>query len=503
MRRIWYGALAGLLAAAVALGVAELVAGFVRPEAAPVQAVGSGLINLSPEPVKNFAIRTFGSNDKTALIIGVLVVLALIAAALGVLALRRLWYGVVGIAVFGVIGVFAALAQAGGGVSDAVPSVLGACAGMGALALMLRPRGDVEDGLADGRRRFIGWAIGSAVVAGLSAVVGQQLLGERFAASRSRATVKIPTPASPAPAVPSGADLKVPGLSPWRTPAADFYRVDTALTIPQVDATSWQLRIHGKVDKPLTIRYGELLKMPLIERDITLCCVSNPVGGEYIGNARWVGARLADILHRVGIHDGADQIVSRSVDGMTIGTPTATVLDGRDAMLAVAMNGEPLPVEHGFPVRMIVPGLYGYVSACKWITDMELTTFAAYDAYWVPRGWSARGPIKTESRIDTPRDGRKLAAGTVQVAGVAWAQHKGVAKVEVQVDEQPWQPAKLAASATADTWVQWVYGWRATAGSHRLRVRATDKTGYTQTGMAADVAPDGATGWHTVVVTVG
>jgi DMSO/TMAO reductase YedYZ molybdopterin-dependent catalytic subunit len=323
----------------------------------------------------------------------------------------------------------------------------------------------------------------------------------RFAAERSRSAVRLPAAASRA--VPNaGAQLDVAGLPPWLTPAGDFYRVDTALTVPQVAADTWKLRVHGKVDHPVTITYDQLLKRSLIERDITLTCVSNEVGGPYIGNARWLGAGLAALLREAGIHSDADQLVSRSADGMTIGTPTSAVLDGRDAMLAVGMNGQPLPVEHGFPVRMVVPGLYGYVSACKWIVDLEATTFGAYDAYWVSRGWAQQGPIKTESRIDTPRDGASKPAGTVQVAGVAWAQHRGIRKVEVQVDGGAWHAARLAAAPTTDTWRQWVWSWPATKGDHTIRVRATDTAGTTQTADEAPPLPDGATGYHTISVKV-
>jgi DMSO/TMAO reductase YedYZ molybdopterin-dependent catalytic subunit len=278
--------------------------------------------------------------------------------------------------------------------------------------------------------------------------------------------------------------------------------VDTALTVPQVAADGWKLRVHGMVDHPLTITYEQLLERPLIERDITLTCVSNEVGGPYIGNARWLGARLADLLREAGLHPNASQLVSRSSDGMTIGTPASVVMDGRDAMLAVGMNGEPLPVEHGFPVRMVVPGLYGYVSACKWIVDIEATTFAKYDAYWVDRGWAQQAPIKTESRIDTPRDGATRSPGTVQVAGVAWAQHRGIRKVEVQVDGGPWHEARLAAAPTTDTWRQWVWSWPATKGDHTLKVRATDTAGTTQTSDEAPPLPDGATGYHAISVKV-
>ncbi|MET9736779.1 molybdopterin-dependent oxidoreductase, partial [Streptomyces sp. NPDC006422] len=340
-------------------------------------------------------------------------------------------------------------------------------------------------------------------------VVGRALNGSRGkSAVASRADVALPSPASAAPPTPRGAALRVDGISPYVTPNADFYRVDTALVVPKVDATTWKLRIHGKgVSRERTLSFDDLLRMPLIERTITLNCVSNEVGGPYVGNARWIGVRLADLLKQCGVRPPsgggpADQLVARSVDGMTIGSPVEDVMDGRDAMIAVGMNGQPLPFEHGFPARMLVPGLYGYVSACKWIEDIELTTFDAYDPYWVRRDWARRAPVKTQSRIDTPKPFAHPKAGTVMVAGVAWAQHRGIDKVEVRVDDGPWQEARLAAEDTRDTWRQWSYEWRAAKGGHTLTVRATDRTGTTQTSERVPPIPDGASGWHSVVVTV-
>jgi DMSO/TMAO reductase YedYZ molybdopterin-dependent catalytic subunit len=291
-------------------------------------------------------------------------------------------------------------------------------------------------------------------------------------------------------------------VGPFFTPNGTFYRVDTALLVPAVMAEDWTLRIHGMVDRQLTLDYEQLLARPLIERDITLACVSNPVGGRYIGNARWIGAPLADLLREAGVHPAADQLVSRSVDGFTAGTPTAVVMDGRDAMLAVAMNGEPLPLAHGFPVRMLVPGLYGYVSATKWVSDLQLSTFDAFDPYWIQRGWAELGPIKTQCRIDTPASLAQVPAGEVPIAGVAWAQHVGIDGVQVRVDDDPWAPAELAGEDTVDTWRQWVYRWRATPGEHQVSVRATDRSGFTQGPERAEPFPNGAEGQHTITVRV-
>ena len=350
------------------------------------------------------------------------------------------------------------------------------------------------------RRRLLRTGVVTAGLAAASGVIGQYLV-RRADASESRAAVRIPVPADAAPPPPPGADLHIPGLSSFITPNDRFYRIDTALFVPSVDADSWSLRIHGMVDREITLDYRQLLARPLIERDVTLTCVSNEIGGPYISNARWIGAPLKDLLDEAGVHAGATQIVSRSADGFTVGTPTAVAMDGRDAMLAIAMNGEPLPLAHGFPVRMVVPGLYGYVSATKWIVDIELSTFEAFDAYWIQRGWAQQAPIKTESRIDTPRDRSRVAAGQVAVAGVAWAQHVGVAGVEVRVDDGPWQAADLAQEDTVDTWRQWVLRWDAPAGEHVLSVRATDDAGALQVERPEPPFPDGATGDHTITVT--
>ena len=332
-------------------------------------------------------------------------------------------------------------------------------------------------------------------------LVGRELI-TRHNVGAARAALRLPAPAMATPPLPPGSDLHIPGLSPFITPDGSFYRVDTALLLPEVDPATWQLRIHGMVQREVTLTFGELLRQPLIEDYVTLTCVSDPVGGPYAGNARWLGARLADLIRQARPRAGADQLLCTSADGFTTGTPLPVVLDGRDALLAVAMNGQPLPVAHGFPARMVVPGLYGYVSATKWVTDIEVTTFAAASAYWVQRGWSQQAPIKTESRIDVPAANSTLAPGRTPVAGVAWAQHKGVAAVEVRVDRGPWHEAKLAAVPDIDTWRQWVWMWDAAPGNHLLEARATDATGYTQTAVTAPPTPNGASGYPSAAVTM-
>ena len=367
------------------------------------------------------------------------------------------------------------------------------------------------------RRKFLRVAGVTAAGAAAAGIGGELLLGKQF---RKAPPVSM-APSTPAPAtataapppptlridpmtpLPAGQTLdSIVGISPFYTPNKKFYRVDTALILPKVSPANWQLRIHGMVEREITLSLDRLLRLPLVENYTTLTCVSNPVAGPYIGNALWLGASLARLLRAAGLRAGASQLLCTSTDGFTSGTPVAAVMDGRDALLAVAMNGTPLPVAHGFPVRLVVPGLYGYVSACKWITDIKVTTFADAQGYWIPRGWSQQAPIKTESRIDVPNGAAPLRAGRVAVAGVAWAQHKGIDAVEVRVDSGPWQQARLAAVPGIDTWRQWVWEWDATPGNHTLLARATDATGYTQTARQAPPEPNGATGYPTVAVTV-
>jgi DMSO/TMAO reductase YedYZ molybdopterin-dependent catalytic subunit len=517
-----------VLAGFTALAVAEPVAAAVRPQSGPVIAVGGASIDATPTAVKDWAIRHFGTDDKLVLQLGILAVLTVLALALGVLALRYRRVGAAGVLLFGAIGAAAAVSRPDStGPTDALPSVVGAVAGMlllyvlvGRLTAAGRPAAPVSDSAeetGDGLSVAPGWdrrgfVLAAASAAAASAAVGT--VGRILTTSRgqdaiaSREKVVLPSPGSPARPLPSRAGLRIPGISPFVTPNGEFYRVDTALVVPQVDATTWRLRIHGKgVQRPGSYSFDDLLRRELVERDITLTCVSNEVGGPYVGTARWTGVRLADLLAECGVKPPsrggpADQLVSRSVDGMTIGSPVEDVMDGRDALLALGMNGEPLPFDHGFPVRMVVPGLYGFVSACKWIKDIELTTFDSYDPYWVKRGWARQAPVKTAARIDTPKPFARPRAGTVMVAGVAWAQHRGIDKVEVRVDDGPWQEADLAAEDTRDTWRQWSFPWRSGKGGHTLTVRATDRTGAVQTDRRTRTVPDGASGWHSVVVTV-
>jgi DMSO/TMAO reductase YedYZ molybdopterin-dependent catalytic subunit len=351
------------------------------------------------------------------------------------------------------------------------------------------------------RRAFLQTAAAVGAVAAAGGLVRQGFGGS--AAAAQRAGITLPEPAVRAPALASGASLDVPGISSFLTSNKDFYRVDTALRVPDVPIDGFNLRVHGMVDRELNLSYEDLLSRTMIEKRITLTCVSNPVGGRYLGNATWIGVPVRDLLAEAGVQDGADAVKSTSADSMTIGTPLQALVDAdRDAILAVAMNGEPLPLAHGFPVRMVVPGLYGYVSATKWLVDLEVTRFADFKAYWSTRGYSVKAPIKTSSRIDVPRSFAQVRSGeATMVAGVAWSQDRGIDKVEVRVDGGPWQDATLADQDNIDTWRQWTYEWVPSPGTHTVEVRATDDTGYTQTEKRVPIAPNGSTGWHSVNVT--
>ena len=500
------GAFAGVLSLAVSMAFASLVAAVINVDG-PIIAVGNRFIDSTPKWLKIFAIDTFGTNDKPVLLAGIAIVLIIAAAALGVVARRRFSAAILGTIALAVIGAIAATTRTGSKAGDWVPPVLGALAGLGAFWVLLRRpvvAGPAESPAAFDRRRFLSGAGALAVTSvGLSLVSSgvNRSRNKTVAARRTTATQTLPTPKSPAPAIAETATVKE-GIEPFLTPMADFYRIDTALSIPQIDASTWKLTVKGMVDKPLTLTYADLLARPMIERVITISCVSNEVGGDLIGTARWLGVPLADVLKEVGVHPDATQLASKSEDGWTCGFPTKLALDGRDALIAVAMNGDPLSAKHGFPARLIVPGIYGYVSATKWLTEINMTTLEAFDGYWIPRGWSKDAPVKTQSRIDVPKRGQPVKAGKVAVAGVAWAMHRGIKMVEVQIDDGPWMPTKLADEPSVDAWRQWLYEWDATPGRHRITVRATDATGATQTSELARPDPDGATGWHNISLNV-
>lgn len=499
------GTIAGLVALVAALAVASLTAAILKVDG-PVAAVGNRFIDATPKWLKDFAISAFGTADKAVLIGGILVVLGLAAAAVGRLASRRFVFAVVGTAVLALIGVLAATTRSGSQGADWIPPVAGSIAALLAFWLLLRrpvgTTGAVESPAAFDRRRFLTGAVVLGVASGGMALSSTAVRRSRI--KKITAAVKqrgLPAPTSLATTEVAAASIGN-GVAPFVPPTAEFYRIDTALVIPTVDVSTWKLTVNGMVDNPLTLTYDDLLAMPMIERYVTLSCVSNEVGGNLLGNAKWLGVPLAEVLKKAGVQPGASQLASKSVEGWTCGFPTELAVDGRDAMIAVGMNDEVLPRLHGFPARLVIPGIYGYVSATKWLNEITLTTMDAFDGYWIPRGWSKLGPIKTQSRIDVPRRGTGVTAGKVPIAGVAWAMHRGISKVEVRVDDGEWAEARLADEPTVDAWRQWVYEWDATPGRHLLSVRATDGDGVTQTGDIAPVDPDGATGWHTIRVTV-
>jgi DMSO/TMAO reductase YedYZ molybdopterin-dependent catalytic subunit len=474
-----------------------------------VLSIGALVIALQPSGAKQLMVDLFGEADKLVLNLAVLMVALAGGAVLGVVGRRWPRLASTGFAAVGLLGLVAAVRDP---LVDPVLATVttGLASGVAILALprllqLAAPRETGTPPMLDfDRRRFLGATIGLAGVAATSGAVGRLLLERRTAQAVS--VPQVPTPGATAPPPPVGAELDVAGISPLVTPNSTFYRIDTALLVPRVDATTWSLNITGMVDNPYTLTYEELLAMPLVEQYVTIACVSNEVGGDLVGNALWRGARLRDVLDRAGVQAGATQIVGRSRpnDNWTAGFPTAW-LDNpeREALVAVAMNGETLPPSHGFPARLIVPGLFGYVSATKWLTEIELTTLEAFDAYWVPLGWAKEAPILTQSRIDVPRDGSSVAPGSVAVAGVAWAPDRGITAVEVQVDDGEWGAAELSTPISDATWVQWVYRWEAATGDHRLRVRATDGTGEVQTDRVTRPPPDGARGHHIIRVTVG
>jgi len=514
MRRIpSLAALAGAVAASVALGASELLAGILPGGSSLIAAVGQVLIGLQPPGAKDLVVSLFGTNDKVALELAVVAVAVVIGGALGLLARRRFELGAVGFGAFGAIGFLSTLgdpvASPAVTIVSAVVSVgaglwvLGWLLGSSASATAAPGAGRVAMMPDWSRRSFLIRAAGAGAGAVVAGVVGRGLI-ERQRGGPVGSGPAVPPASETVPSLLPEADLSpsVPGLTPIVMPNDRFYRIDTALLTPIVDTAGWTLRIHGLVDRETTLTWEELIGLPMFEQYVTISCVSNEVGGQLVGNAKWTGVRLRDVLDLAGVQPSATQLVGRSVDGWTAGMPTAWVTDpAREPMIAVKMNDEALPREHGYPARLIVPGLYGYVSATKWLNELELTTLESFDGYWVPLGWAKEAPILTQSRIDTPRGGR-VAAGRVPVAGIAWAPDRGVARVEVAVDGA-WQEARLSSPISDATWVQWVYDWAATPGQHTLQVRATDGTGATQTEQRSRPVPDGARGWDSVSVEVG
>jgi DMSO/TMAO reductase YedYZ molybdopterin-dependent catalytic subunit len=503
-RSRWWWVAAGLASVVAGLGAAELTAALLAPSGSPLLVVGSLVIDIVPGWVKDAVIALFGTADKAVLLITLALLIAVLAGVAGVLERARPPLGRVLIALIGLVGVGAAVTRSNAGQLDVAPSLVAIVVAVIALGwLAKRLASFTDEDLALDRRRFLITAGNTAAIGLLAVLGGRMLTAGRQATQAVRSTFTLPKPATPASAPAAGAAFDVPGLTPLITPNADFYRIDTALQVPVVDPKSWNLKIFGMVDTEVTITFDQLVALPLQESYATLACVSNYVGGDLIGNAKWLGYPIRELLKRAGLQQGADMVLSTSIDGFTASTPLSVLTDDRNAILAIGMNGEPLPFEHGYPVRMVVPGLYGYVSATKWVTQLEVTTFAKHTAYWTDRGWSERGPVKLSSRIDVPRDGDgSVTAGTVTVAGVAWDQHVGISGVQLRVDDGPWNDAELADAISADTWRQWRWSWPARSGHHVLSVRAIDANGTVQTAAVADVVPDGATGLHSIGVTV-
>ena len=507
----WWARLAGAVAGLAGLGIAGLAAWIVAGAGFPVPAVGELIINLLPASLVNFGKETLGLADKPVLLAIIVVGVLIICAIAGELELRRRFAGAALFAIVAALGLIGVGAQSEVTIVAFVPTIVGLLLGYMILTTLIgklqrwRPSGAAaEKGAAQSaaRRNFLGWTIVVGAAATVAAITGQLLVSASTAVNTAREKLRLPTPVKPTPGPPPGADLHIAGLTPYVTPNVDFYRIDTALQVPVIDPPSWSLRITGMVQNPIQINYAELIAKPLVEHLTTLTCVSNEVGGDLAGNALWLGYPIRELLAEAKPLAGADMVLSKSHDGWTASTPLSALTDPhREAMLAIGMNGEPLPIEHGFPVRMVVPGLYGYVSATKWVISLSVTTYAKDQAYWTPLGWSPRGPIKLASRIDVPRKST-VDAGPVVVAGVAWAQHTGISAVEVQIDQNGWQPAQLAETIGPDTWRQWKYEWAATPGTHTLTARATDANGKLQIAEVAPPTPDGATGYHSIKVKV-
>ena len=503
-----YVALAGGVAGLAGIAVSHALTNMLNARATPIQAVAEVVIVQTPGSIAESLIQLVGRKDKPILVGGVTVAIIGFGALAGVLSRRSRLAANLVFLLMGAIALLALMSRPGFTSTSVLPLAGGVVAWLVVFAFLVDAAARVgppgtpeervpfaEDTGRDSRRSFLvmsgAFAVGSLAVAASGRLFGQT----RRAVETSRRLLRLPVNAG---SVPDDADLGLPQGTPWRVPNDDFYRIDTALVLPAIDPSEWRLRIHGMVDREITLTYEDLVARELTEAWVTLCCVSNEVGGDLIGNAFWSGVRVSDLLAEAGVSPDADAVRQTSEDGWNCGTPIEALTDGRNAMLAVAMNGEPLPVEHGFPVRMVVPGLYGFVSATKWVVDLEVTRFDRFEAYWTERGWSAQGPVKTQSKIEVPGDGGEVRAGPMRVGGYAWAQHTGISRVEVRLDGNAWVPAELGGVPGKDTWVQWAGTLDVPDGEHTLAVRATDKSGYTQTAARADVIPDGATGWHTI-----
>jgi DMSO/TMAO reductase YedYZ molybdopterin-dependent catalytic subunit len=512
---------AGLVAGFAGLLASYFVAMVLTTRDSPVTAVAELVTRLTPGFVVERAIRLLGHHDKQFLVLVILVLCGIVFAWAGRLARRSWWAPAVVFAVLAGVGGVAVRLQRGSGAIDILPIAVGFATWLVCLSLLTEPlrrhdlaltrvAGSTEPssepsaaptpepaaGPTDHTRRAFLLRAG-VIVVGATALgtVGRVVGRGRRHVEEARRLLRLP--GVTAPRSEAGSRIGLDGLTPWATPANRFYRIDTAFVVPTIEPVDWELRIHGMVDREVVLTYQELIDRRITEAWVTINCVSNPVGGDLIGNAWWSGVRVADLLAQAGVQPGADAVLQTSDDGWTCGTPLEALTDDRDAMLAVAMNGRPLPIEHGFPVRTIVPGLYGYVSACKWVVELEVTRFADIEAYWTGKGWSERGPVKISSRIDVPGEGAAVVASGGRVGGMAWAQHTGIEAVEISVDQGPWERAEIGRVPSVDTWVQWAATIDVEPGDHTLAVRAIDAAGRVQTGEEQGTLPDGATGWHT------
>ncbi|WP_159620801.1 molybdopterin-dependent oxidoreductase [Ruania rhizosphaerae] len=498
---------AGVLSGAVFFASGWLTAVLLDPPAAPHAALGATVVDLTPPWLKDFAVEAFGTGDKAALFVVMGLVSIVLAAIAGVLAGRSRGAAVVAVVALAAVCALAAGTRPDTSTISFVPALVAAAAGSATLLLLVRvARSPQVSEQGPGRRRFLSAAAGAGALAMALAAAGSVLARARSSVMGAREHIVLPEPArtpdEATPALIDASQVELPGMPDYVTANEDFYRIDTALRVPQLDPDQWELRVHGMVDHEVRIDYAELLDSGLTEAMVTLTCVSNRIGGTLVGNASWLGLPVRTLLSRAGVQAGADMVLSTSADGWTAGTPLEALTDDRNALLAVGMNGQPLPLEHGFPVRMVVPGLYGYVSATKWVTDLKVTTFADDEGYWTPRGWSERGPVRTASRIDVPRSGASVPPGEVRLGGTAWAQQRGITRVQVQIDDHDWQDAELVSTVSTDTWRQWTFTWPdAAPGRHEVRCRAWDDS-EVQTAEVMPPAPSGATGHHVISLVV-
>ncbi|HEX7353104.1 molybdopterin-dependent oxidoreductase [Brachybacterium sp.] len=535
-----WSAFAGVVAGVVLVAAAELLSLAFSSSSAPFVAVGGAFVDIVPGWLKDAVIGLFGTADKLILNLSMVAVYLTLTALIGLLGERRPLPAAGALAGLGLLAAALVLTRAQNTPADTLPTLAGTLLAVPLLLVLLRlvrttppataATAATADGISDDavaphdagisdragapedtrasawsrRRALIG--VGALGVLAVIAAAGARSVTASRELARRAAQFVLPAPARPADPIPADAQVELEGMGPFVTPNGDFYRIDTALAVPRVDPSTWELTVHGLVERELTLSFEELLAEEMIETHLTLACVSNPVGGDLVGNATWLGLPVRTLLERAGVQDGADMVLSRSIDGFTASTPLEALTDARDSLIAVGMNGEPLPAEHGYPVRMVVPGLYGYVSATKWLTELKVTRFADDTAYWSTRGWSERGPIKISSRVDVPRSFATLTAeadGAVMLGGTAWAQQRGIATVEVRIDDGEWRAAELATTVNADTWVQWSLRWEdASPGDHSISVRAVGADGEQQTEERANPAPNGASGWHTIEFSV-